>query len=382
MNNPYQTCSQCGTPLAPGQTFCNNCGKRVEPSGAGPTQRASGYSSPSNPGYGQQVPPTQYAGPPSTPPPPSTPYSSDPYSTPQYGSTAYGGGAGAPPPPPDAGYQVPQYPSPTYPPSIGGGGQFPPQMPQQPGPKKGANIGLIVGGVILAIVVICGASFWALSTLGKQNTTQTTPTVTNATPTPTAVPTPKALFTENFADNHNNWDIGSDKGYSRSISGGTLKMMEANHKFLLNKFPQTPPVDSTISVGFTLVSGDNNDGVGLLTRASNNNDLYGYYIEVYGNDTYDIESYYLDTVTNKGKVETLLDFSSTGLNPKGQQNVMTVTIKGSNITLAMNGQTIKTVIDNNNRFTSGASYLFSANGKTSTGVTATFSNVTVYPTAA
>jgi hypothetical protein len=68
---------------------------------------------------------------------PSTPpsYSTDPYSS-------------APPAPPTDPYAIPNtgYPT-TYP--------VPPQ------PKKKSNVGLIVGGVILAVVLVCGGVSWA-----------------------------------------------------------------------------------------------------------------------------------------------------------------------------------------------------------------------------
>lgn len=142
-------CSRCGTPVQQSMAFCPNCG----------TPYASAQNAP--------IPPTQYAGPSSYDPtvasqpynagqayPPSaSPYAPQApasYETPgEYGTpppnafnaqSAYG----TPPPPPNM-YGAPYAPPP---------GAFVPQA--QPPRKKGPNVGLIIGIVVLLIVVVVG----------------------------------------------------------------------------------------------------------------------------------------------------------------------------------------------------------------------------------
>ena len=145
-------CSRCGVPVQQGMAFCPNCG----------TPYPSAQNAP--------LPPTQYAGPSSydptvmsqpynagqASPPPASPYAPQapsPYQTPgSYGTppppnafnaqNAYG----TPPPPPNM-YGAPYAPAP---------GAFMPQA--QPPRKKGPNVGLIIGIVVLLIVVVGGGA--------------------------------------------------------------------------------------------------------------------------------------------------------------------------------------------------------------------------------
>src|SRR5438105_3614815 len=66
-------CSQCGTPMGPGQRFCSNCGATREPGFGSPTAQASSADH-----YGQvpDMPTELPAAPP--PPPPSGQYGQTP----------------------------------------------------------------------------------------------------------------------------------------------------------------------------------------------------------------------------------------------------------------------------------------------------------------
>ncbi|MBE3561405.1 MAG: hypothetical protein IMW89_19615 [Ktedonobacteraceae bacterium] len=376
MNVPTQTCPQCGAPLASGQTFCGNCGNYIEIAGSNQGKPAAPSS----------VPPA---------PPSYENYSGSPY-----GNTSYGGSAGYPPPPPLPGtvYSAPSSPSypPAAPPSYGtpatpGAYPYPPSPtpspspypPQQP-PRTGLSGGLIAL-IILAVVLLLGGGgllLWS-SVMNNPGKAQVTPTPSQpGTPTPTAVPTPQALFSDNFADNHNNWDTFSKSGVSVTVGNNMLSMKEANHKFLLEDFPQSPPADAMFTLTLTMTQGDKNDLVGLLLRSpAENQGLYGYYIAIYGDNSYDIEKYYPDPENpGKGKVGTLLDFTTKALRPQGQQNQLTVIIKGTSITLLVNNQLISTVKDvSGTPYLSGKTRLFAGNGNTSTGTGVNFHSIAVYP---
>ena len=359
MNTPARLCTQCGTQLAPNERFCNNCGTPfIEPIMTDPTQRASDPY-PSQPG----LDPTQYA--------PS------PYANPTpYPNTSY---APPPPPLPNAGYP-PQYPdasrgygqqqsNPSYPP-------FPqPQMPPQ---KKGPRIWWILGGILLVLVLACsGLVYVAAKNINTVNTAPT-PTAT-ATQAPTAVPTPavQALFSDNFADNSKNWDVGGATGYSSAISNNALTMKEANHKIFREPIPTNSSYsDFSIAMTFTLMKGDMNDSVGLFLRSATDGQQ-GYYVDVFGDDTYDILKIYPDANQQNQATYLAQPAPSSALHTEGQQNTMTVIMKGTNIVLLFNNTVVQSVTDNT--FTGGPAFLFIENGKSSDGVIATFNTVAIYP---
>src|SRR5215470_9208519 len=101
MSIANRVCQQCGTPLAPGEMYCSNCGTRyTEPGGVDPTQLSMYPGAPSS--NQSPIEPTQYAGPGPTP---ASPYNSSPYGDTLYASpgTAYGSqGQGYAPPPPNS----------------------------------------------------------------------------------------------------------------------------------------------------------------------------------------------------------------------------------------------------------------------------------------
>ena len=202
-------CSRCGTPVQQGMTFCPNCGtpyasaqnapipptQYAGPSSYDPTVAAPPYnagqafpppasSSPSQPGY------NDYNSQPASPYAPQPPA---PYETP--------GGYGTPPPPPNAYNAQSAYGTPPPPPNMYGApyapapGGFVPQA--QPPRKKGPNVGLIIGIVVLLLLVVGGGAL-ALRGLshsgGQTNTNTPTPGVTttssssNQTPGPSGSP--------------------------------------------------------------------------------------------------------------------------------------------------------------------------------------------------
>jgi flagellar basal body-associated protein FliL len=184
-------CTSCGKPLAPGVAFCSVCGAPTpyNVSGQGsasqydPTEASSPYGSAQN--Y-PPLPPTVAAGSDNYPPQPQNPY-------PSY--TNYG--AQPPPPynpygalPPPAYGENPPLPPPANP--MGAGPYYnqaamPGYPPMQPGtygtpPKKRSKVGLIIGIVVLALVLLCGGIVVAAVQLGKSAATKVATTVTSNVP--------------------------------------------------------------------------------------------------------------------------------------------------------------------------------------------------------
>lgn len=372
-----RACQQCGTPLAPGQEFCGNCGAHYsEPGTLDATQRAASYPGAGAPGV-PPIAPTQYAGPWSSP---ASPYDSSPYDSKPYGSasTSYGsqGQSYAPPPPPPP-------PNVPYAGAPGAYGQQQPGQPvggfpQAPQPKKGPNVGLIIGIIALIVVVIGAGVFFVTRSRGGSTNNPSNPSPgINGTTIPTALPTPQALFSGNFADNSQGWATGNSTGFSRTIGNNALILDDHDHKILPESLPTSTTFNNfSVTMDFTFTQGDQNDGAGLYVRGDSNLD-HDYRVEVYQDSTYAIVKEYLDS-SNNPKAAILVDVTGTSsLKPVGQQNKMTVIMKGTTLVLLINDTLVKTITDSN--YTSGQIALFVQNGSTSNGVKASFSSVAVYP---
>jgi hypothetical protein len=102
-----------------------------------------------------------------------------------------------------------------------------------------------------------------------------------------------------------------------------------------------------------------------------------YRIDIYGNNTYTISKEYLD-LNKYPQTQFLINPTSTSmLKPMGQQNTLTVIMKGPMLVLLLNGSVINTVTDQD--YTSGQIALFVHNSDTSEEVEASFRSVIVYP---
>ncbi len=362
MGIPNRICPQCGNPLAPSEMYCSNCGTRyMESAEIDPTQRASSSNQGQGPANPSPTPmePTQYAGSSS-----SSPYGSSLYSNTAYGS---GGQSFSPPPPPNASYTPP----------YGGvpdahGQQSPMQPPpggfvQPPQARKGPNIGLIIGVVVLLLVLVGGG-------IGIYSFAKSKSSTTNAT-TPTPVSTQAALFSDNFADNSKGWGLASASGYSGTISNNVMTLADANHKILDMAIPtNTSYSDFEVTTTLTLLKADSNDSAGLYFRGDSNLGQ-GYFVDIYGDNTYDIVKIFPDSTKDTFLVSPT---NSPSINAVGQQNKLAVVAKGSKIVVLINDKVVSSISDNGG-YTSGTIELFVENGKSSNGAQASFSSVAVYP---
>lgn len=241
---------------------------------------------------------------------------------------------------------------------------------------------LFVVGVIVLLLVILGGSIYAISRSksGSVNgTTHGTATVTGSSSIPT--PPPISLFTDNFADGSKGWGVGSGSGFSSTIVHNVLTMSEANHRVLDLPIPDstnTPAIygDFSVTATFTLLKADQNDSVGLFVRgaSTNGNFSQGYFVDIYGDNSYDVFKVFADANKNMFLVNPT---PAADINPLGQQNKLTVDMKGPKMVVLINGKVLISVSDT--AYTSGAIALFVGNGKSSNGVQASFSSVLVNP---
>ena len=193
---------------------------------------------------------------------------------------------------------------------------------------------------------------------------------------PVLSPTATALFSDNFSDNSQNWNVGVEPKDSSTINNGTLTLMAANHKSFREPLPSNVTYgDASIATTITLLYGDQNDSVGLYFRA-NESTGQGYYIDIYGDDSYDIAKVTVDAAQNTHATYLAEPQYSSALHPKGQKNDVHVIMKGVNIVLVINNTVVKSVRDG--EFTSGEIMLFVENGNSSSGVVASFDAVAVY----
>jgi len=241
---------------------------------------------------------------------------------------------------------------------------------------------LFIAGLTILLLAILGGSIFAISRSKGSTATTTTPgkaTVSNNAVTPT--PPPQPLFTDNFADSSKGWGVGSGKGFSCAIEHNVLSFSEANHRVLDLAIPgsnNAPALygDFSVTAMFTLLKADQNDSVGLYVRGASTGGNFnqGYFVDIYGDNSYDI----FKVFANANKDTYLVNPTpSTLINPLGQQNKLTVDMKGPKMVVLINDKVLISVSDND--YMSGQIALFVENGKSSNGVQANFSSVLVNP---
>ena len=234
-------------------------------------------------------------------------------------------------------------------------------------------------------MVISGTIFFYVQ--GKSSKTSSngnsavSPTVRKATPAPTPTPTvlstPQPLFFDDFTNGSKGWYLGSASGYTRVIDDNTLTLADSNHTILTESLPTSTTFnDFMVNITFTILQANQDDSVGLYLRGDSNLD-HDYRIDIYGNNTYAISKEFLDA-SKSPQVQFLVSpTGASALKPAGQQNTITVMMKGPELVLLVNGAIVNSVIDSD--YTSGQIALFVQNSETSSEVEASFSSVVVYP---
>lgn len=222
------------------------------------------------------------------------------------------------------------------------------------------------------------------STLLIVTKSQGGPPASTSHKTPTAAPTathtlpltPQLLFYDVFLSNTQGWYIGSASGYTRTLENGVLTLSATNHKVLTESLPTSQSFDDfDLSTTFTLVQGDHDDRVGLYLRGDSNLD-HDYRIDIGGDNTYAITKESL-ALNNTPQDTMLVRPTRTHLlHAQGQQNTLRVVMRGPQLILLINSTVVATVSDPD--YSHGQIALFVQNSAVSTGVTASFTNITVY----
>jgi hypothetical protein len=329
MSVSNRICPQCEASLAPNEIFCSNCGTRY-------TELTSVESLPDASPY--QVEPTHYAG--------------------QALSSSSNVGS------PNADYAPSPLSNVGYTPY---GGQLLP-LRSFPRSLRRPNIGLFIGMGLLVFLLVGGSIFFFVHTKSDISS-NTPPTSSNAGP--------RALFSDNFANNSKAWDTGSGNGFSSIISGHGMVLSEANHKILDEPIPGDDTTtanysDFSATSTFTITQADQNDSVGFYMRGDDNLSQ-GYFVDIFGDNTYDIVKVFPDAQQDTFLISPT---GSSAINPVGQQNKLTVIMKGPKIVILINDAVVNSISDS--AYMRGQLALFVENGKSSDGVKATFNDVIVY----
>jgi hypothetical protein len=355
ISNPERVCRTCGRQLGPYETFCGNCGtyytEWLEHTGKTATENPP-PEVPTPPAYGEAA----------------APPASDLSAT-QPVSTQYGFANQAPAALPS------DSPSPY-------GAMLPPPLEAVPPPqlvqpaRKRPPIGLMALILVLLLALIGGGLFFFLHSRSSPTSVTRKAGAARTVLVP-ARPALTPLFSDDFANNSKGWGITTGPGYSSTIANHALIMTDRNHRILVAPLPiQQTFTDFQITVDMTLQSGDNNDSMGVYMRGDDqlNND---YRVDIFGDGSYAIskEVTGLDGTT---RVDILSGIAlNSAIKPLGQQNEITVIIKGTHIVLAVNGRLVASVTDSS--YASGMIALFVSNGQSSPAATVAISSVVVYP---
>ena len=378
MSMSSRICPQCGNALAPDELDCSICGSRyMEQAAMEPTQRSATAN------MGRPNTPMSYAGQAQYAFSPVTPYGNATYSVPEQSPTTSPttNGQFAPPP-----RDMDDTSSPLLVPlddhSATNGWKYPGNLPlpsfdQLFVKMRRPKLLAIIGVAILFLAILSGSIFAFNRSRGATVTQRGTVTNSSAT----SIPSSASLFSENFADDSKGWGIGSGPGFSSTITHNVLTMSEANHRVLDIAIPDrnNPHAvysDFSVTTTFTLLKADQNDSAGLYLRgaSTNGNFSQGYFVDIYGDNSYDIFKVFADSSKDTFLVGPT---PSSAINAVGQQNKLTVVMKGSNIVVLVNDKILISVSDTD--FKSGQIALFVENGKSSNGVQASFSSVLINP---
>ncbi|MDQ6659665.1 MAG: hypothetical protein M3Z24_01720 [Chloroflexota bacterium] len=235
--------------------------------------------------------------------------------------------------------------------------------------KKRPNKRYILGWLAIVMVMsIAGASIFAFAG-HKQALPSKTRHDIKATLTAKII---QPLFQDTFADNMHKWQTGTYAGYSSAVGKNQMSLYDANHKLLIESIQHKTFSDYKVVTHFALWQADKNDAVGLYLRGDVT--LHqGYFIDIYGDNTYDVVKVAADATKNSSLIFPTFSGS---IHSMGQLNTLEVDIKGPKAVLILNNMIIKSFTDSS--YSNGTIGLFVQNGNTSNGVKATFYDITIY----
>ena len=276
------SCPQCGTPLAPWQRFCSNCGASADPNFGKPTAMGSGVNNPQAPELPAELPvppppPESYYARPAQPTPPPTPAP----------NTFY---------PPQQGQAFPPQQGQSYP-SQQGYQPAPAPVPAYAQPVKDSSksvlgqLGCGVLVVILLIVGVCGGASYlvyryvvsAASSTSSTTSTYNTTTTGNGygtNGTPQAIPTTTTQV--NAAVTYASVDVSIVNAQKASSFADDNNLSNAKIVVRLNLKEHNPTTDTIylfygdnfhliLSDGSSVAAGSeqNNGGIGQAVTRNN-----------------------------------------------------------------------------------------------------------------
>jgi len=231
---------------------------------------------------------------------------------------------------------------------------------------------------IALLILLSGGIFLTARIANEKAHTSLSPQKTS-TPThiPTAQGTVPPLFSDDFVNNSKGWSVVNVAGYTRMLQDGSLTLSDTMHNVLVESIPtRTVFTNFSLTTTFTFVQGDKNDSAGLYLRGDSNLD-HDYRIDIFGNNTYAISKEALDESSILEQTYLVRPSSTALLKPIGQRNILAVSMQGPTMVVQINGKTVHSLTDTN--YTHGQIALFVSNGQTSSGVTAKFHNLVIYP---
>jgi len=242
-----------------------------------------------------------------------------------------------------------------------------------PAKKKGQTRAMIIGGALVVLAIFAGIMLFGnrkatpLAPAATQTATmseatsspQVTSTATEQnTPTftPSLTPVPSPFFTEQFDGDASNWSTfvtsGDIKKLDIQVAGGRLAFSLSDPAkdlyayFILNDFTYTDVKLETTTIN----KGVNNNDVSLICRYSES----GWYEFNLANDqTYTILAY--DTIGAWGEAgyNVLFEGASAAIKSGQASNTYAAVCKGNTLALYINGNLVRTIIDNQYNFVEG-----------------------------
>jgi hypothetical protein len=340
-----QSCMRCGLPLLPDVPVCRNCG------------------------WYNALPPQQFA-------------NGVPNMQGQNQQANYNGFANAQP---GMYYAPPAAPVDTFQPAMNGFAQGnyyqQQQQPPQPQQKRGPNVIAILLVIVALLLLIGGGSiagyFFFFKNQG-QNTLTATPTAAIVTPSI------KPLFSDDFQNNTNKWNLTSSPGqYSVTVGGSQMVLEDDHNKLLWEIVPGQTFADFRLDVDAKLTKGDKTNGYGVYIRgiASQGIDIGLYYrFELYGDGTFAIYKGVLDANGNPAYTSlTNNDYiPNAAIQTEGNTNHITIIARGSSMEFRVNNVSVKTI--NDSAYKGGEVALFVSNLPTVPPVAqAIFTHLAVFP---
>lgn len=243
-------------------------------------------------------------------------------------------------------------------------------------PTRRPNPWVIALIVLLVIAVIGGGGFFGYTLLKKPNAAATIPTNLN-----TGAVKGATLFSDTFANNTKGWSLQSDPGkFATSLAGGSLVIEDDSNELLWEPLPGNKTFsDFTLSVDAMLSQGDPINGYGFYIRgaAMQNTEMATYYrFELYGDGSYAIFKGVVDANGNATSAKLVNYTPSSAIQKQGIINHVSITARGSSLSLSVNGQVLKTLTDTS--YVNGSIAPFVSNMQNAKpGAQAKFANLTI-----